>query len=242
MNYSNKLYLCITMLTSFSCFGMMHQLIRDENGFRLSDGKQAQIVKPHFVDPLLKRMSPEQLKTFVEQGNRIKAIRLSNGEHRLQAMVTGLGGGPVGFAIGYGMTKALCWSGLIGAGIGVAAATGGAALGIAGVTGGSVAAATGALAASGSAIAGSVGVAGAGAAAGAVGVGATAGFAVGATAATTVGTAIATGATLTGGAAVLGAGAVEAAGTVAAVGGLVTSIEAASVCVGLWLGALTGPF
>jgi len=95
MNYSNKLCLCLVTLISFSCFGMMRQLIRDENGFRLSDGKQEQVVQSHFVDPLLKRMSPEQLKTFVEQGNRIRAIRLSNGEHRLQAMVTGLGGGPL---------------------------------------------------------------------------------------------------------------------------------------------------
>ena len=88
------------MLVSLSSFGMMRQLIRDENGFRVFDGHQEQIVKPHFVDPLLKRMSPKQLKTFVEQGNRIRAIRLSNGEHRLQAMVAGKGSGPIGAAIG----------------------------------------------------------------------------------------------------------------------------------------------
>ena len=127
MNYSNKLCLCIATLISFSCFGMMRQLIRDENGFRLSDGKQEQVVQSHFVDPLLKRMSPEQLKTFVQQGNRIRAIRLSNGEHRLQAMVPGKGGGPITGAIAYWAVKTLCYGAAVAAAGTAVAATGGAA-------------------------------------------------------------------------------------------------------------------
>ncbi len=114
MNYSYKLCLCIAMLISLSSFGMMRQLIRDENGFRIFDGQKEQIVKSHFVDPLLKRMSPDKLKTFVEQGNRIKAIRLSDGEHRLQAMVPGKGGGlfgaSVGFFLGKGTVEVVCHS------------------------------------------------------------------------------------------------------------------------------------
>jgi hypothetical protein len=95
------------MLASLSSFSMMHQVTRDENGFRVFDGKQEKPVLPYFVDPLLKRMNPEQLKKFVEQGNRIRVIRLSDGEHRLQAMVPGKGGGFLGATIGCVFGKAL---------------------------------------------------------------------------------------------------------------------------------------
>ena len=99
------------MLSSLSSLGMMRHIIRDENGFRVFDGQKEQVVQSHFVDPLLRRMSPEQLKTFVEQGNRIRAIRLSNGEHRLQATVPGLGGGPGGAAFGAALGHGLVWGG-----------------------------------------------------------------------------------------------------------------------------------
>ena len=95
MNYTNKVCLCITTLVSFSCLGMMHQVIRDENGFRVFDGQQDHTVQPYFVDSLLKRMNPEQIQRFVERGNRIRAIRLNDGEYRLQAMVPVKGGGPI---------------------------------------------------------------------------------------------------------------------------------------------------
>ena len=94
MNYSYKLCLCIAIVFSLNSFGMMRQIIRDESGFRVLDGNQEQVVQSHFVDPLLMRMNPEQLKTFVAQGNRIRAIRMSGNEYRLQAMVPGLGSGP----------------------------------------------------------------------------------------------------------------------------------------------------
>lgn len=102
MNFTNKLCLCIAMLVSITSFGMV---IRDENGFRIFDGQNEQVIQPYFVDPLLKRMSPEQLTKFVAQGNRIRAIRLSDGEHRLQAMVPGNGGGLLGASIGFWVGK-----------------------------------------------------------------------------------------------------------------------------------------
>lgn len=86
---------------------MMRQIIRDENGFRVFDGKQQQVVQSHFIDPLLKRMSSKQLKTFLEQGNRIRAIKLCSGEHRLQAMVLDLGGGPGGATAGFFLGHAI---------------------------------------------------------------------------------------------------------------------------------------
>jgi hypothetical protein len=109
MNYINKLCLCIATLVSFSCLGMMRQVIRDENGFRVFDGQQEHTVQPYFVDSLLKRMSPEQIQRFVERGNRIRAIRLSDGEYRLQAMVPVNGGGGAGATAGFFLGHALVW-------------------------------------------------------------------------------------------------------------------------------------
>ena len=109
MNCAQKLCLSIATVISFSNFGMMQQVIRDDAGFKIFDGKQVRPVQPCFVDPLLKRMNPEQLTKFVEQGNRIKAIRLSDGEHRLQAMVPGKGGGPGGATFGIVLGQVIVW-------------------------------------------------------------------------------------------------------------------------------------
>ena len=148
MNYSNKLWLCIAMLVSVSSFGMMRQIIRDENGFRVFDGQQEREVRSCFVDPLLRRMSLKQLTTFVEQGNRIRAIRLSNGEHRLQAIVPGLGGGPVTAMALYWITKSLCWGAV---GTAAAASTAAAVTAVA-ATGGAAGVAVGAAINAGSAV------------------------------------------------------------------------------------------
>ncbi|HML18972.1 MAG TPA: hypothetical protein PKD74_00130, partial [Candidatus Dependentiae bacterium] len=132
MNYINKLCLCIATLVSFSCLGMVRQVIRDENGFRVFDGQQEHTVQPYFVDSLLKRMSPEQIQRFVERGNRIRAIRLSDGEYRLQAMVPVKGGGPILAGLFYSGTKAVCYGSAIAAATAAVGATGGGALLVAG--------------------------------------------------------------------------------------------------------------
>ncbi len=222
-------------------------IYHDEDGFHVHSDTENALVKRHMMSSMLRNLDAKHLKGFLEQGGYISLEKCDDGEYSLTEHVRGLGGGPVGFAIGYGITKALIWSGIIGAGVGAVAATGGAALGVAGVVGTGAAATTGALAATGSAIAGSVGIAGGGAVAGAVGVGAAAGFTAGATAVTAVGTTIAAGAaagaTVTGAATVAAvASAPTAVATVAAAGGVIASIEAASLCVGAWVGALTGPF
>lgn len=107
MNSANKVCLCIATLVSFSCLGMIRQVIRDENGFRVFDGQQEHTVQPYFVDSLLKHMNSEQIQKFVERGNRIRAIRLSDGEYRLQAMVPVKGGGPISGLIAYCATKVI---------------------------------------------------------------------------------------------------------------------------------------
>ena len=130
MNHLNKLYLSLATIVSFSCLGM--QLVREENDYRFHDGKQEHVVKSHFVDPLLKRMNPEQLTKFVEQGNRIRNIRMSNGQHRLQTMIPGKGGGPILAGLFYGATKAVCYGSAIAAATAAVGATGGGALVVAG--------------------------------------------------------------------------------------------------------------
>jgi hypothetical protein len=87
MNYVQNSCLSIAIFVSFSNFGMGQQIIRDDSGFRVHEGQQEHCVRPCFVDPLLKRMNSEQLEKFVKQRNRIKAIKLSNGEYRLQAVI-----------------------------------------------------------------------------------------------------------------------------------------------------------
>jgi hypothetical protein len=86
---------------------VIRQVIRDEHGFRVFDGQQEHMVKPYFVDSLLKRMNPEQVQRFIERGNRIRAIRLSGGEYRLQAMVPVKGGGLIGATIGCVLGKVI---------------------------------------------------------------------------------------------------------------------------------------
>jgi hypothetical protein len=147
MNYINKLCLCIVTLVSFSSLGMIRQVIRDEHGFRVFDGQQECMVKPYFVDSLLKRMNHEQVQRFIELGNRIRVIRLSDGEYRLQAMVPVKGGGPILACLFYSGTKAVCYGSAIAAATAAVGATGGGALLVAGaaeaaaVTGAGVAAA-----------------------------------------------------------------------------------------------------
>jgi hypothetical protein len=132
MNYVNKLCLSIATLVSFSCLGMIRQVIRDENGFRVFDGQQEHTVKPYFVDSLLKRMNLEQVQRFIERGNRIRVIRLSDGEYRLQAMVPVKGGGLFGASAGFWVGKigvevichAAIWTTALIPGVGVGIATG----------------------------------------------------------------------------------------------------------------------
>ena len=125
MNFTNKLCLCVAMLSSLPSFGM-RQIIRDESGFRVIDSQKEQVVQPHFIDPLLKRMNPKQLKTFIKQGNRIRAIKLSNGEYRLQTIVPGNGGGIFAAQQAYWLTKVSLYAALGLAVGGTIAVTGGA--------------------------------------------------------------------------------------------------------------------
>lgn len=74
------------------------------------------------VDPLLEKMTPDQLDTFQKTAGFLVAKRLSNGEYKLNAHVKVLGGGPVGANIGFWTAKAAVWT--VGHGTIVAISTG----------------------------------------------------------------------------------------------------------------------
>ena len=219
MNYSNKLFVSLIALLSINASGM--QILRDRTAFRVLDGNTERLIQSYNTSKFLRGLSEEQLKKFENVGNRYKAIKLSNGEYEIAEEGGLKGGGPVSAGIAYGVVKGLCWTGLIGAGVGAVVATGGAALGAAGAIGGTAAAAgtmAGAIATTAGATAATATAATLGAAGGVLAGGAIAGAAIGATVATST--------------AVVATAAVAApqvVATVAAVGGIAGGIEAASL-------------
>ena len=193
MNRSNKIFFSLVIFATVQCFGMMRQITRDQDGFSVFDG-QVHRVKNHDIEPILRNLQVNQLRVFLQEGGKIRAIKLDNGDYVLRAHVPGLAGGPVAAGIAYGITKALCWTGLVGAAVGVVAVTGGAAIGAAGAVA-TTATATGALA---GAVATTAGATAATATAATIGAGAgvlAGGAAVGAAAGATVATSTAVAAT-----------------------------------------------
>ena len=69
-------------------------VVKTAEGFFVNDRQ----VKSYDVDPMLRRMSPDQLHKFVEMGNRVKAIQLDNGDYVLRTQ-GGLNGGGPGLAV-----------------------------------------------------------------------------------------------------------------------------------------------
>ena len=86
-----KMLLSLAVFLGFPCFAMV---IKTDEGFFVNDRGIINAVKPHDVDPFLRKLSPVQLTRFSQMGNRIKAIRLSNGDYMLRAKGDLLGGGP----------------------------------------------------------------------------------------------------------------------------------------------------
>ena len=103
------------MLTAVTGMGMQ-AAAPDKNIFKVFDGQQLHDVKHYDVDPILRKMKTDQLRAFLEQGCKIRAIKLSNGEYLLRAHVPGLGGGPIGATVGCVAGKvaseAVCHGGL----------------------------------------------------------------------------------------------------------------------------------
>ena len=80
----------LALLISYGCQAM-EQIPAQ---FFVKEGDQLHTVKRHDVSPFLRNLSPQQLSKFSAMGNRIKAIKLSNGDFRLEERGELLGGGP----------------------------------------------------------------------------------------------------------------------------------------------------
>lgn len=149
-------------------------------------------VKKYNVSKNLRDRTPAEIAAYVAAGSRL-LVKATEDGYVIKGYTPGKGGGPFAGAVAYGVTKALCWGGLIGAATAGIAATGGAGVvaggllaegaGLAGLAGGGAAlgaAGVAAAGAEGAVAAGAAGLAGAGGAAAVVGGIETASFAAGA--------------------------------------------------------------
>ena len=103
MQNLRTVFLSIVMLMSCQSFGM--QVLRDNQGYRVFDGKQCYEVKSYDADPLLRKVQVGQLRKFVQDGGRIRATKLDNGDYVLRASIPGKVGGPILASIFYGQQK-----------------------------------------------------------------------------------------------------------------------------------------
>jgi hypothetical protein len=69
------------------CAAMQTQFCVREQG-------REHLVKSYDVSPFLRSLTPTQLEKYSAVGNRIRAIKLSNGDYRVQEESTIKGGGP----------------------------------------------------------------------------------------------------------------------------------------------------
>jgi hypothetical protein len=82
-----KYALSILLLISAHCYAMQTQ-------FFVHDRTGDHFVKQHDVSPFLRSLTPAQLQKYNEVGNRVRAIKLSNGDYRIQEDSAIKGGGP----------------------------------------------------------------------------------------------------------------------------------------------------
>ena len=99
-------------------------LIHDEEGFCVEKGNNVHRVQKCFSDSLLRSISSDHLKKFLE-GGYVSVDQMSDGEFALKAYDRLKGGGPVAGAVAYWVTKSLCYGTAAAAATGVTVATGG---------------------------------------------------------------------------------------------------------------------
>ena len=105
-------------------------LLHDESGFSVVKDQKVNSVESRWVDPLLRDISKERLKSFLTFG-KIVVNQMDNEEFSLKAKMLVKGGGPILAAIGYFGTKAVAYGTLIGGALGIVGATGGGAVAVA---------------------------------------------------------------------------------------------------------------
>lgn len=136
-------------------------VVHNDDGFFVENEKGSCRVQNCFADKELRGISEEQLGKLLENGH-IAVNQMSDGQYSLHAYRHLNGGGPIFGAIGYWLTKSLCYGTAAAAAGTIVVATGGT---VGAVTGGLVAASTAGLGAGATITAGAI--AGAGVAQGA---------------------------------------------------------------------------
>ena len=66
-----------------------------ERRFKVIDNGRLYEVKHYDIDRLLKKMDTKKLRQFINDGGRIRACKLDNGDYILRAQVPGNGGEPL---------------------------------------------------------------------------------------------------------------------------------------------------
>jgi len=98
----SKILLSLLALVSCSCAAMLEQQGQD---YVFRDNQESHLVKRYDVHPFLRNLTPGQLRKYYEVGNRIKAIKLSNGDYIARPIGELNGGGPwlagIVAAVGY---------------------------------------------------------------------------------------------------------------------------------------------
>lgn len=125
MRLASKFLLSLLTVIFCNCLGMQRQVIHDDNGFKVLDANQLHQVKSYDVDPMLRKMHAHQLRAFIQQGGKIRASKLNNGDYVLRAHVPGLGGGPIFGAITAFVTFTVTGVAAAGTLVGVTIVTGG---------------------------------------------------------------------------------------------------------------------
>ena len=103
-------------------------LVHDEEGFCVVKGNNVHRVQKCFSDSLLRSISRDHLKKFLE-GGYVSVDQMSDGEFALKAYGRLNGGGPVAGAVAYWVTKSLCYGTAIAASSTAVVLTGGIAVG-----------------------------------------------------------------------------------------------------------------
>jgi hypothetical protein len=83
-------------------------LYHGKNGFYIRQNDEKHLIQKCFTDPMIRNMTPKQLKAFQEVG-RFEINQMNDGELSLKAKGRVVGGGPVFGTFMYGLTKTVCW-------------------------------------------------------------------------------------------------------------------------------------
>jgi hypothetical protein len=100
-----------------------HQFMEGQGQFTFHDLTGAHVVKPDDVSPFLSSLSPIQLQKYTDAGYRIRAIKMKNGDYRIQEDGRINGGGGLFAAIATAATLAVGGVATVATGIGVTVVT-----------------------------------------------------------------------------------------------------------------------